>query len=428
MGFIFIILFSASTYVWADAPVITAISGASNSDLTGTPTAYGGTAGTCVGTDNVTPCNSCTGLASCNLARIYDTLRLTVTATHTDAGNLIAIETEDNTMLSTTPHNSTTVQIPWGTICTTALGFTGGCDGATTDNKQGNIRICLDKNSSNTFDSGEECTDLRIEVAQVPNDGTWDFYGAPNTEGISDFVPYPGDEKVYIEGPAEGPIETTAGFPAVSYGSTIVAVRVFIGENNMTEATPNSGLQPAELPVVEDGNTLDNNIVDNLENNKTYWFRIGLVDKANNMVQMFPPAGTESCDTGLPCSYAATPDQVLGLLTDDINCFIATAAYGTSYVDKLNTFREFRFKRLLPTKWGRKFVESYYRYGPYAARYIHDKPLLRAATRGLLWPVYGFSLLSLKYGLWPAFFLSLFALTLIVALPLYGVRRFSRRA
>jgi len=416
-----ILLASLTPKAFAAKPVITGISGASSHSLTGTIIAIGGTAGTCTGgMDNINTCDSCAGgLVACNTTRIYDSLVLRIAATHTDPGNLILVNNNtNNTMISTAPHNSQTVGATWGSICTAILG--GSCESPTT--REGTVRVCVDKNTNNSWDTGEECEDVKIKVLQVPA-GQYDVYGQPTAEGISDFKPYPGDEKVYIED-----LETSV-FPTLGYGGLIKTVRVFIGETNMTDAVPGS-FAPQDLAVIEDGNTLQNNVVDGLENGKEYWFRVGLVDEANNLVQFFPPPGTNTdgdCDTA-SCKYSATPDQVLGLLTDDFNCFVASAAYGTALGPKLDTFREFRFKKLLPYEWGRRLVKSYYRYGPFAARFIHAKPWLRTATRGLLWPAYGFSRLSLAIGLGPAFFLSIFALTMMVALPLYGVRRFSRRA
>src|SRR6185312_4948338 len=101
----------------------------------------------------------------------------------------------------------------------------------------------------------------------------------------------------------------------------------------------------------------------------------------------------------VPCKFSTVPDQVLGLLTKDFNCFIATAAYGSQMEPKIKTFRDFRYQILLQHDWGIWFVKKYYAYGPYGARFIADKPFVRALVRGVLWPLYGFSLLSLRYGL-----------------------------
>lgn len=423
---ILICVLALSPNAFADKPVITAITGVSNANLTGTITAYGGFAGTaCTGVDINTPCDNCAAgaLLACNTLRAYNGLLFRVTATKTDAGNLIIVKTSDNTAISVSPHNSSNVSAPWSAICA-GLGTGGISDCETTTVRDGSVKICNDKNLNNSFDTGEECEDLKVKIHRM-EPGTYDT--ATATDGITDFVPYPGDEKIYIEDPL-----TSANFPNLSHGGKIAGVRVFIGEGNMTAAVPGSGLEPVDLAVVEDGSFLSDSKVDGLTNGTKYWFRLGLRDEANNIGYFWPPAAHvdvngANCDTS-DCVYTATPDEVVGLLTEDVNCFIATAAYGTSFNDKLATFREFRFKRLLPHAWGRSLVKAYYHYGPIGARYIHDKPILRTATRLALWPAYGFSYLALRFGLGPAALLSLFAMTTLIALPLFGVRRFFSRA
>lgn len=329
--------------------------------------------------------------------------------------------------ISNPPHNASDVSVYWRDICT-ALGNATSCETPTV--KTGNIKICVDKNTNDALDTGEECEDIQVKLIQ-PDAADFSSNTVGNTIGLYDFVPYPGDEKIYIEDPV-----TATGFPTVAGMGQIKGITVYIGENNMTEAAPNKGLTPVQLALIENGGALADSKVDGLTNGHPYWFRTALRDEANNLGYFWPPAGGsggftdkngKDCDAEA-CQYTASPDEVVGLLTQDMNCFIATAAYGTSFNEKLDTFRAFRFKRLLPTEWGRQFVKTYYSYGPYAARFIHDKPAMRAIARGMLWPAYGFSLLALKYGLWPATLIALFAMALVVALPLYGVRRFISRA
>jgi hypothetical protein len=139
---------------------------------------------------------------------------------------------------------------------------------------------------------------------------------------------------------------------------------------------------------------------------------------------MFIPSAAEAtaegCDSGsgtkAQCKWAATPSEVLGLLSEDLNCFVASAAYGTSMQKELGTLRRFRNRVLLAHDWGRTFVTKYYKYGPYAARYIHDKPVLRAVSRAALWPAVGFSKLTFKIGFTNAVLVAFGLLTLIAAL------------
>ena len=70
-----------------------------------------------------------------------------------------------------------------------------------------------------------------------------------------------------------------------------------------------------------------------------------------------------------------------------VSCFVATAAYGTPFVDDVVTLRRFRDRVLLPTETGAKLVEMYYRYSPPAADAIARDEALRHLVRTMLSPV-----------------------------------------
>jgi hypothetical protein len=406
----------------AAAPTITGGQGYSNYTGTGTPIFYGGMVGSIPpsgdGTNTLDTC-AANGpvVQACNTAAVYGTLILRVVATHADAGNLLIGRSSDRTLLTPAiSPNSDSAGVLWNTICQN-MGTTGGgadCASLTTSTT-GQFKLFIDKNNNNLIDSDEEGADFQVKLVHVP-DGMDTYSGA---QGISDFTPYPGDEKAYIEDPV-----VPTGSLTTSWGSQATRVRVFISANNMTEATPASGLTPQDLTVVTNGLTLDNSIVDGLTNGQRTFFRLGIVDEGMNVSLLFPPAATDDCDSGgTTCKYAVTPDEVLGLLTNDVNCFVATAAYGSSLEPKIDTFREFRFKRLLPYSWGRAFVKWYYHYGPYLARYIHDKPTMRAGARLILWPAYGFTRIALTFGIYPAMAFTLMLLSVLAALPFLRVRK-----
>lgn len=404
----------------AAAPVITGGGGYSNFTSTGTPVYFGGMVGTPPlgnGTDVVDTCalNGAV-VQACNKASIYGSLALRVTATHTDGGNLLISKSADRVALTPAAgYNSDYAAVTWNTLCANFSTPLASCESATTT-AVGQFKIWIDKNRNNIIDTDEEGADFQVKVIRVP-DGIGVTDGS---QGITDFTPYPGDEKVRIEDPY-----VPTGTLTTSWGSTAVKVRVFASTTNMTEATPGSGLDFQDLNVVANSLTLENSIVDGLTNGQRTWFRIAIVDEGMNVSLFFPDAGVESCDVGgdAACKYAATPDEVLGMLTEDMNCFVATAAYGSSLEPKLNTFREFRFKRLLPYSWGRKFVKWYYHYGPYLARYIHDKPVMRAGARVLLWPAYGFTRIALSFGIYPAIAFTLALFSVLLALPFLRVRK-----
>lgn len=65
-------------------------------------------------------------------------------------------------------------------------------------------------------------------------------------------------------------------------------------------------------------------------------------------------------------------------------CFIASAAYGSSFTPEVIVFRRFRDEVLLTSKLGTIFVEFYYLTSPPLARLISKAKFLQAATRWLL--------------------------------------------
>ena len=74
---------------------------------------------------------------------------------------------------------------------------------------------------------------------------------------------------------------------------------------------------------------------------------------------------------------------------DGQDCFIATAAFGTTMEGKIDALRSFRDSTLVKSSAGRAFVEAYYQHSPPIARAIAERPWLRALVRVLLLPVVG---------------------------------------
>jgi serine/threonine protein kinase/rRNA-processing protein FCF1 len=85
---------------------------------------------------------------------------------------------------------------------------------------------------------------------------------------------------------------------------------------------------------------------------------------------------TQSRSTGRTTSYTKNQKKS--------GCFIATATYGSDTVLQVLVFRAYRDKVLLNSRMGRKFVQLYYRIGPWLADLISSIPVLRPFFRGLL--------------------------------------------
>ncbi len=97
-------------------------------------------------------------------------------------------------------------------------------------------------------------------------------------------------------------------------------------------------------------------------------------------------AADGSSNTGTSASYTI----------EDFRCFIATAAYGTPMIDRIQVLRDFRDQYLMKNPAGRWFVSIYYKYSPPLARFIARHDSLRALVRVVLTPVIWLTALFMK--------------------------------
>ena len=67
-----------------------------------------------------------------------------------------------------------------------------------------------------------------------------------------------------------------------------------------------------------------------------------------------------------------------------IECFIATACYGSAFHEDVKLLRLFRDKILVPNAIGAVFLSLYYRYSPKLARKIKNSPFLKTIVRTLV--------------------------------------------
>lgn len=95
--------------------------------------------------------------------------------------------------------------------------------------------------------------------------------------------------------------------------------------------------------------------------------------------------------SGTPESIAPFPD-----LPDQDHCFIATAAYGSSWEPHVIILRIFRDEYLKPYDWGRRFIAWYYRHSPPWARYLNEHAWLKPMVRITLVPAVGLAYFFVK--------------------------------
>jgi hypothetical protein len=87
----------------------------------------------------------------------------------------------------------------------------------------------------------------------------------------------------------------------------------------------------------------------------------------------------------------------------------------------LNLLRAFRSQVLRRFEWGQRFINFYYKQGPYGAVWMLNHPWSRPIVRAALWPFWIFAWVSLNWGLTAALALS-FALLMAPVLWLYKPR------
>lgn len=422
-----LLLSLGTTQAIAAITLNTNVSGASDYDFTVNnsasdeelaPIIYGGLAGNdCSNSNNTVTCNSCTGITSassdmsCNENRIHKNLRLTIyfSSNSTTGYPVASVADADNTSISPDDSSSYTqsgsqayITLTWNSICQ-AIADTD-CDSVSGVVYQ-NINIGISPTNDQTVDTGDDFVKIKFIIAK-PTSGNSD--GSPNCDsGVCIIEVFPGDEKVFIES-----LTNSSSFPTVDSSVGLFKynrVRI-IYSTDASSALPNDPSKYTDLTVTGDGADVSPDLVDGLTNGQTYYFRFGSVDAAGNLSLVYDSTLT------------AQPSKTAGLLTEDINCFIATAAFGSTLDSRLIYLRKFRDQFLLNSELGRQFVKLYYNYSPALAEKIYQSEPLKFAAQAIVWPVALWVEACMKYG----FLLINAILTLALAFSVIGLRRWQK--
>ncbi len=374
--------------------------------------------GTCTAGVSTT-CNNCTGdNLPCNANRISPDsyLRFEFQTDNTSAitGSSALFLTYDTTG-RITPENASTslainttlyIEVKWSTLC--AALNSPNC--ATPLDAVKTLQVGISSSSGDStleeyfpidlYLVGSNAAELQYSSRCRPGEDLDD-----SNAGYCWFEVQRGDEKVYIS--QEAHIES---FDSAPGGVKYKYLRIFyadgpaectddsIFDTTVTSASPFKDLTFSEQA---DGKfILDDPTITGLTNDLRYYFRFANVDEAGNVFYFSGGASaTPAHKQILTCDkHSKVPAEVVGLL-DGNECFIATAAFGSSMAPQLNILREFRDRFLKTNTIGRWLVTKYYTYSPKWAQRIKKRESARAIVRATLSPVIAMAQWVILYGL-----------------------------
>lgn len=403
---------------------ISSASGVSAVDSGVTPIFYGGTAGsgtagTCTAV-TATTCNNCAQAAAaailpCNRNRITVSTIARVYFASSEKDGRATITKEDGTTTiyqnptSVTKGTTTNIQVTWqpdicSRMATTAI--QSDCEGGTPGvNDSLPVRIGIDGDGDQRLSSAaDEYINASFKVQRTMA-GEVDISAGTvaGTNGIYHFTIYPGDAKVYAE-------DLTAwfGFPnsanSVAYTKAHLLYKPVatdacdVGLFGNIDVNPDSGSITSQDINADDGKLADPRFF-GFQNDVTYYmFKIGLEDRAGNIGLFTADGDCVAVADTTGTDHVVKPGEVLGLLKEQQNCFISTAAFGSRMAPQVQVFRNFRDTFLVKNWLGRKLTLMYYDYSPKFAKVVAQNDGLRFASRIVLYPFLAFAQLALKIG------------------------------
>ena len=418
--------------------------------------AYGSSAATCGSVSSTEFCNTCDGTAkACNTTAVHQSLTLNISFQSDQLQNTTppvnyfpvaylrgtvnqVLNLENNAgALPIANDTIVTISIRWAEICGNWNDGTATADADCQLNASSNLGIGFTRvqNSINATDLVDSSESIRLLVQGDSDFGTTpvtpqtqnycsNATEANSSQGACNFTVFPGDEKVFIED-----VKVAGGFPSQGTDVSIFAVRVYYAEGtnfgSINVSSPSADLQ---VNSTSSNNTasMASNTVEGLKNDTPYVFKLATLDEANN-VNFFSGFTTQDSDGSNVCfdgasianCHQGTPESVIGLLEDDLDCFIATASFGSPFEKHVRDLRQFRTRYLHKSGLGRKLIKFYYQNSPPIARWIKQNPSVKPLVRFLLWPFWFFAKLCLQYG----HFVFVGLLSLLLA---YFAFRFSR--
>lgn len=315
---------------------------------------------------------------------------------------------------------STSISVTWASICarmaSTQPVNAGNCqtNGATTAGDM-TFTLGLSSTSGATTADADSGTSIQVLVADFvgatgPADATGDLTTATcedaGAEGVCAFAIGNGDGKVVLRDLVPGLNFPTGGLlpawamrllwaPATSDSDFTAFSNISAASDSYRDLILDQNSQAR--PSVSPGR------VTGFNNEDWLAFKVAVVDWAKNVGLYTSSANNVdqycSHSTGGQTCHFGHPGEVVGVLSKDLTCFVATAAYGSQLAPQVEVLRQFRDIFLKPTVLGAKFVAWYYQHSPKYARMISQSETLRALARWALAPALFFAWLSVNFGM-----------------------------
>jgi hypothetical protein len=357
--------------------------------------------------DSTSRCSSCEGTANggnpdiCNETYVPASSSITFTYKSSSKGYPKLTGGPSGTGTKITISGAGTVEVEAGQTITFSALWSDICAATKSDSTCGidhtgtlKVGVALSNSDDAFLDSAS------IAMTLVGNSATFlqttSCSGLTTDLGLCDYTLFPGDEKAYVENLNSNNMPTGLSglyFNRIRFYYVKVATTADCATASFVNNPPGNATAGAlDIGVDTTGDKtgfLQNDILQPLENDGVYCFRTASIDQAGNIGFWTTTVKDVS------------PSEVVGYFTETQNCFVATAAYGSTLDPHVGTFREFRDKILLNSFLGKKFVNFYYLRSPHWASIISKSETLRSIARIGLWPFWLMAKISLKIS-WPA--------------------------
>ncbi len=178
---------------------------------------------------------------------------------------------------------------------------------------------------------------------------------------------------------------------AVAFDTVLVHFTVPELEGETDVRTMTFYYRPGEMPITEDNASSAIQVVPGAEDcdvepasGTTTWCE--LTELFGNYEYQMAVRYADSCNNESPLVAGAVKTPAQQFATVEGACFVATAAWGAAWEERVAALRSFRDRVLRPSAVGSAAVAFYRAHGPVFARAIAQRPWARAVARWALTP------------------------------------------